>query len=107
MRAGEMRSRGISSLAGLLTALLLIASTAAAGPWRASEQNIPGWRLMTPDERIEHQRRMRGFKSYPQCLSYQAEHHTRMLKRAQQAGVSLLPRRQSGCDQLRKKGYLK
>ena len=79
----------------------------AAGPWRAAEQNSYGWQFMTPDERVEHQRRMRGFDSYEECKSYQVEHHAQMAERARQAGVVLTPKSHSGCDQLRTRGRLK
>lgn len=37
----------------------IVMRLAAAGPWRAHEGNSPGWRLLTPAERVEHQRRLR------------------------------------------------
>lgn len=92
---------------GLLLLLLLASGTLIAGPWRAAEPNSHGWQFMTPEERVEHQRRMRGFDTYEDCKAYQAEHHARMAERARQAGVVLTPRAQSGCDQLRARGRLR
>ena len=61
----------------LLIALLLslAANAQARGPVRASEANTRGWQLMTPEELIEHQSRIRGFKTYEECRSYQISHH--------------------------------
>ena len=62
---------------------------------------------MTPDERIEHQRRMRSFESYEECNAYQAEHHALMAERALREGVTLKRKTESGCEQLRQRGSLK
>lgn len=91
----------------LCVALLVAASPLAAGPWRAAEPNTYGWRFMTPDERIEHQRRIRSFQTYDECKAYQNEHHASMAERARQAGVVLEPKEHSGCEQLRARGKLK
>ena len=87
--------------------LALISSAWAAGPWHAVGQNTSGWQFMTPDERIEHQRRMRSFKTYEECSAYQSEHHARMAERARQGGVILERKTESACEQLRLKGYFK
>lgn len=84
-----------------LMVLLAVQLPVHAGPWRAGEQNVYGWQLMTPDERIEHQRRLRSFTSYDDCRAYQQAHHAEMAERARAAGVVLSPRRQSACEQLR------
>jgi len=76
-------------------ALLLLAAAATlqtpeaalAGPWRANEGNTPGWALMTPEERVEHQATVREFTSYDACRSYQIAHHRLMEERAQQRGL--------------------
>ncbi|MDZ7663322.1 hypothetical protein [Thiohalophilus sp.] len=88
----------------LLLVLVALPGTGAAGPWHAAEQNTSGWYYMTPDERIEHQRRMRGFKTYEECKSYQTEQHAKMARRALKEGVVLQPRPDSGCEQLRQRG---
>lgn len=92
---------------GLALALLLQPNAVIAGPWRAGESNSYGWRFMTPEERIEHQRRMRSFETYEECKAYQAEHHALMVERARRSGVVLVPGAQSGCDQMRARGRLK
>lgn len=93
--------------APLLLILALLAPSAAAGPWRAEEGNVSGWQLMSPAERVEHQRRLRGFTRYEDCRAYQEAHHAAMAARAGAAGVVLTPRAQTACDQLRARGRLK
>lgn len=97
--------RGLTLLRSLLLPVLMaLSGVVAAGPWHAAEQNTSGWYYMTPDERIEHQRRMRSFETYEECKAYQAEHHAQMAARARQQGVELRPRPKSGCEQLRRRG---
>lgn len=91
----------------LLLGIALIPGAWAAGPWHAAGQNTSGWQFMTPDERIEHQRRMRSFETYEECSAYQAEHHARMAERALREGVALERKAESGCEQLRQRGRLK
>jgi hypothetical protein len=77
-------------LAVLLPALLLSSFMAEArGPWRATEENTRGWQLMTPQERIEHQARIRSFETLEACRAYQLEHHQLMLQRARAKGSAL------------------
>lgn len=90
----------------LLSGVLGLSGAATAGPWHAAKDNTSGWYYMTPDERIEHQRRMRSFESYEACKAYQAEHHAQMAARARQQGVELQPRPGAGCEQLRRRGQL-
>lgn len=91
----------------LLLACLAASSEASlAGPWRASAHNSAGWQFMSPEERVEHQRRMRSFDRYEECKAYQAAHHAQMAERARLAGVALEPREDSGCEQLRARGRL-
>ncbi|WP_298596784.1 hypothetical protein [Zoogloea sp.] len=92
-------------LGGLL--LILLATTAHAGPWRADPDNSRGWELMSPAERIEHQRRLRSFTDYEACRAYQQAHHARMEARAQAEGRSLKPRARSPCNDLRERGDLR
>lgn len=88
----------------VLLILMSVPGIATAGPWRAAPHNTSGWYYMTPDERIEHQRRMRSFRTYEECKAYQAGHHVELTRRALQQGVELQPRADSGCEQLRKRG---
>ncbi|HRD87933.1 MAG TPA: hypothetical protein PK752_06680 [Accumulibacter sp.] len=87
----------------LLPVVLLLAlapAAAGSGPWRASETNTRGWQLMTPEERIEHQARIRGFRTYAECRSYQLEHHRLMAERARQRGLELPGGRRDVCEHL-------
>lgn len=93
-------------LALLVACLALWAEAGHAGPWRASAHNSAGWQFMSPEERVEHQRRMRSFDRYEECKAYQAAHHAQMAERARQAGVVLEQREDSGCEQLRARGRL-
>jgi hypothetical protein len=94
------------ALAGALVATTGIAE--ARGPWRATQMNTAGWQLMTPEERIEHQNKMRSFKTYDECKAYQEQHHKMMEERAKQKGVTLPPMGpRYGCDNLKARGYLK
>jgi hypothetical protein len=55
----------------VLSMFLLAGPAHAQGPWRASETNARGWQFMTPEERIEHQAKVRGFRTYEECRTYQ------------------------------------
>jgi len=76
-------------IAALVIGLLLSGMASARGPWRASEANTRGWELMSPEERIEHQTRIRGFTTLEECRRYQVSHHQLMEERARLRGVSL------------------
>lgn len=80
--------------------LIMAASASARGPVRASEGNTSGWHLMSPQERIEHQSKIRSFKTLEACRAYQAEHHQLMLTRAQAQGLPLRPHRHDFCAHL-------
>ena len=81
--------------------LLIMATTASArGPLRASEGNTSGWHLMSQQERIEHQTKIRSLKTLEACRAYQAEHHQLMLTRAQAQGLPLSPQRHDFCAHL-------
>lgn len=58
------------------------------GP-RAGRDNTYGWPMMTPEERREHQTRMRSMTSFDECKNYQAQHHQQMVERAKQRGRSV------------------
>lgn len=89
-----------------LAAMSGLSLVAAAGPWRAGPHNSAGWRWMTPAERVEHQRQLRSFVRYDDCLAYLHEHHALMAERAQRQGVTIAPHR-AVCDELRAAGQLK
>jgi len=95
-----MRHRGTA----LLIAIIMLAgggTLATAGPWRADEGNTRGWDLMTPQERIEHQARMRGFTDYQACQTYRTQHHQEMAERARQRGLSLPTSGRDVCERLK------
>jgi hypothetical protein len=62
---------------------------------RSGADFTPGWSMMTPAERGEHQARMRSMKTYEQCKAYQTQHHEQMAARAKERGGKPLaqPRR--------------
>ncbi|MGX7742255.1 hypothetical protein [Rhodopseudomonas parapalustris] len=76
-------------------------NSAAAAPWRASETNTRGWMLMSPQERIEHQARVRNFTDYSACETYRAEHHALMVQRARERGLDLPGSGRDFCDHLK------
>ena len=84
-------------------ALLLAAAFAAEarGPWRASEDNTRGWQFMTPEERVEHQARVRSFKTLDECHAYQHEHHRQMQQRARERNSALPSGGRDICEHLR------
>lgn len=91
-------------LACLLASALSLAfidSALARGPWRASDGNTTGWYLMSPEERIEHQARIRGFRTYDDCHAYQVEHHQIMAARAAEKRLQLPEKGRDICEHLR------
>jgi hypothetical protein len=96
-----MRSRWL--LMTLSGSMLLAAAFAAEarGPWRASEDNTRGWQFMTPEERVEHQARVRGFKTLDDCRAYQLEHHRQMEQRAKEKGSALPSGGRDICEHLK------
>lgn len=87
---------GIAAWFGLAAGL-----AEARGPWRSSEDNTQGWNLMSPEERIEHQARIRGFKTYEECQAYRSEHHRWMEARARERGALLRGGHRDFCAHLR------
>ncbi|HET9643389.1 MAG TPA: hypothetical protein VFP68_08540 [Burkholderiaceae bacterium] len=49
----------------------------------------PGWSLMTPQERQEHQARMRAMTTYDECRTYMDQHHESMAARAKDQGRTM------------------
>ncbi len=90
----------------------MIAAPAFAGPGNAAryhwnKDNSPGWSLMTPQERTEHQTKMHAVKTYDECKMLQDEHHKQMEARAKEKGVPLSMPRHNGCDVMKAKGFIK
>jgi hypothetical protein len=81
---------------GLLLTPLCLAPVSLAwarGPWRANPANTPGWQLMTPQERIDHQATVRSFTDYNTCHAYLVSHRALMEERARQLNLTLGPGR--------------
>lgn len=100
------------TVAALLSTAVLAASAFAApgGPGRFAfdKSNVPGWSLMTPEERTEHQNKMHSFKTYDDCKAYQQEHHAQMQERAKEKGVALpAAPRANACDRMKARGFFK
>lgn len=57
------------------------------GRWGADY--TPGWSLMTPQERQEHQARMRAMTSHDDCRTYMEQHHRQMSERAKEKGRAM------------------
>lgn len=94
------------ALSSVLTAicLLLAAEAGARGPWRASAENTRGWQFMTPEERIEHQSRVRAFNTLEECRAYQQRHHKLMEERARERGVAVPSGGRDICGHLKAAG---
>jgi len=74
---------------------------------RCNQGNTTGWSLMTPEERTEHQNRMRAVKTYDECKRLQTEQHAAMEVRAKEKGATLPAPRQNGCDRMKARGFIK
>jgi hypothetical protein len=85
----------------MVVLLLVVGSAMPRGPWRASESNTRGWALMSPQERIEHQARIRNFVTPAECEAYQAEHRRDMEARAAQLNKQLQGGGRDFCEHLR------
>lgn len=85
----------------LMVWLLVMTTTALArGPLRASEVNTSGWHLMSQQERLEHQAKIRSLKTLEACRAYQVEHHQLMLARAEAQGRPLRLKSRDFCAHL-------
>lgn len=62
--------------------------------------NTPGWALMTPEERVEHQNKMRSMKSRDECNAYMVEHKVQIATRAAERKVQLRTPRRDMCTQM-------
>lgn len=96
--------RGLIVFALATLSIVATDSALARGPWRASEGNTTGWYFMSREERIEHQAKIRSFKTYDECHAYQQEHHQLMENRAKEKGLQLSPGRRDVCEHLRPPG---
>lgn len=85
---------------GVLAGVLISSGAMARGPWRAGEDNTAGWQLMSPQERIEHQARLREFTDYAACRAYLELHHQEMVDRARERALALPRARRDACAHL-------
>lgn len=69
--------------------------------WKWNSSTVPGWQLMTPAERTEHQNKMRSMKTYDECKAYHEEHRKLMEQRAKDKGVTLMTPRRNPCDMMK------
>lgn len=95
-------------LATAMLTLTVSGTTLAQGPrYRFNQNNTPGWTLMTPEERAEHQKKMLAAKTYEECKQIQEEHHKMMEARAKEKGVTLNAPRYNACDRMKARGFFK
>lgn len=104
------------ALAALLGGMLAAPALAQPGPgmgggmgrgMRFSQDNTPGWTLMTPAEQAAHREKMLSMQTYADCKAYQTEHRAVMEARARERGVTLPAARQPGCERMQARGLLK
>lgn len=72
-----------------------------------NQANSGIWSLMTPEERIANQSKMRAVKTFDECKLLQTEHRTLMETRAKEKGLTLPTPRQNGCDNMKTRGFIK
>lgn len=96
----------IISTIALTLLLSLTTSLALAQPyrWSGNQRNTPGWQLMTPAERIEHQNKLRSFKDFDSCKEYADSHHKLMEERAKEKGIALRAVKRNPCEVMRQRG---
>jgi len=105
-------------LAALAAAMFVTASLAQPAPgmggpgggwkgWAWDSETVPGWKLMTPEERTEHQNKMRSMQSYEQCEAYHKEHRQLMEQRAKDKGLTMATPRKDPCDMMKARGIFK
>jgi hypothetical protein len=75
--------------------------------WKWDADTVPGWQLMTPEERSEHQKKMRSVKTFDECEAYHQQHRGLMEQRAKEKGVTLATPRRDPCDMMKARGIIK
>lgn len=69
---------------------------------RAGGDFTPGWSMMTPAERKEHQAKLRSMTKYGDCKAYMDQHHQEMAARAKEKGRTVPQQpRHDGCADLK------
>jgi len=74
--------------------------------WAWDSDTVPGWQLMTPEERTEHQSKMQTMKTYGDCEAYHKVHRQLMEQRAKDKGVTLATPRRDPCDMMKARGLI-
>jgi len=74
--------------------------------WTWNGTTVPGWHMMTSEERAEHRDKMRSMKTYDECKAYHEEHRKLMEQRAKDKGATLPTPRANSCDMMRARGIL-
>jgi len=99
----------IVTTVALTLAIAMSFAVAEARPWRwqGTQQNTYGWQLMTPQERTEHQTKLRSFTEYNACQEYVNEHHKQMEERAKEKGITTPIMKRNPCDVMKARGVLK
>lgn len=80
-------------------AWLFVGISLAADPPRVQQhERAFGWNLMTPEERTEHQSKMRSFETKEEREQYRIDHHKKMKERMKERGITLpdQPRNRGG-----------
>jgi hypothetical protein len=54
---------------------------------RWGKDAMPGWGMMSRDERVAHRDKLNSFKSYDECKAYLDQHHEQMMARARDKGL--------------------
>lgn len=96
-----------TAILALALAMSFAAAEARPYRWAGNQQNTYGWQLMTPDERAEHQAKLRSFTEYTACKEYVDEHHKKMEERAKEKGITVPLVKRNPCDVMKARGVLK
>ncbi len=67
------------------------------GMMRWGQDATPGWAMMSPQERREHQQKMQAMKTHDECSAYHAQHREQMAARAKERGVTMPAPRRDPC----------
>lgn len=103
-----MRAIIVAVLLAFACVFAVSSAHAQPGRWSGNQGNTYGWQLMTPEERAEHQTKLRGLTEYSACKDYVDSHRNRMDERAKEKGLTLpATRRNNPCDRMKARGFLK
>lgn len=77
------------------------------GRMALDQSNVPGWSLMTPEERTAHRNAMWSAKTYDECKALQTAHHQAMEAKAKELGKTLPTPRANACERMQARGQYK